>query len=315
MSRRKSGKAVSGVVLLDKPAGMSSNHALQKVRRLFEARKAGHTGSLDPFATGMLPICLGEASKTAAFMIDSDKTYRATAHLGSATETGDIEGAVVQELPVPELSETDIRNVFAEFTGEIEQVPPMYSALKHKGQPLYKLAREGKTVERKPRRCMIHELKLHALSQRKLEFELSCSKGTYVRTLAEDLAKALGTCAHLVALRRLWVEPFDPEQMVTVEQLAGDAETGKLEQWLLPVDAGLPHWPVVSLETSQLAGFRNGNPMNHPVKIAGLVRVHDPEGRPMGLAECTEDGVLRPKRVFNPDTGPKPVSTAVESGK
>ena len=301
MSRRKSGKAVNGVVLLDKPAGRSSNHALQAVRRLFDARKAGHTGNLDPFATGMLPICLGEASKTAAFMLDSDKTYLAKAHLGIATETGDIEGEIVEKIAVPDLSESLVLEVFARFTGEIEQVPPMYSALKHKGQPLYKLARQGITVERKPRKCTIHELNLVSLDLPFLEFEVTCSKGTYVRTLAEDLAVALGTCAHLAELRRVSVAPFDPAHMVTLEQLEHDAESDKLEHHLLPLDAGLPHLPVVTLESSQVAGFLNGNPQNCSSDACGWVRVCDPDLRPLGLAQATGQGLLKPKRVYNLD--------------
>ena len=208
MSRRRKGRNVHGIVLLDKPAGFSSSQAVQKVRWLFQARKAGHTGSLDPFATGMLPICLGEASKTAGFMLDASKTYLARALLGQATTTGDIEGEIRATAPVPELAAEGVAAVLARFVGPIEQVPPMYSALKHEGQPLYRLARAGREVERAARAVTIHALELVAWEKPYLTFRVRCSKGTYVRTLAEDIAVALGSCAHLVGLRRLAVEPF-----------------------------------------------------------------------------------------------------------
>lgn len=299
MSRRRHGKFINGIVLLDKPAGITSNRALQIARRLFCARKAGHTGSLDPFATGMLPICFGEASKTAAFMIDSDKTYRASARLGVATDSGDIDGSIINELQVPALTEQVVKTVFDSFTGEIEQIPPMYSALKHEGQPLYKLAREGKTIERKSRKRVIHYLKLISVDDKFLEFEVKCSKGTYIRTLAEDMAVALGSCAHLFSLRRLSVDPFDPALMVSLDQLEKDAQAGTIDQHLLPLDAGLPDWPLVCLEARQALGFKNGNPQNHTDGKTGWVRVCDQDQRPLGLGECTEEGLLKPKRVYN----------------
>ena len=194
---------------MDKPAGISSNRALQKVRGIFQARKAGHTGSLDPFATGMLPICLGEASKTAAFMLEAGKQYRAVSCLGEATTTGDIEGEVIQTCPVPDLAPSLISQVLQHFTGEIEQVPPMYSALKHEGKPLYEYARAGIEVERPARTVTIHQLELVSWQAPNLTIDVRCSKGTYIRTLAEDIAKALNCCAHLSALRRVVVEPFE----------------------------------------------------------------------------------------------------------
>jgi tRNA pseudouridine55 synthase len=299
MSRRKHGRLINGVVLLDKPVGLSSNRALQMVRRLFDARKAGHTGSLDPFATGMLPLCFGEASKTAAFMIDAGKTYRAVAQLGIATSTGDIEGSIVQELAVPSLNEVMISDVFERFTGEIEQIPPMYSALKHQGQPLYKLARQGKTIERPPRKVLIHRLELISIKDNLLEFEVDCSKGTYIRTLAEDLALGLGTCAHLIELRRLKVEPFDSEAMVSLQQLEQDIEAGTADQHLLPVDVGLPEWPVVELDENQTAGFRQGMVQKCDYPGTAWARVYGPRNQILGLGECTEQGQLKPKRVFN----------------
>ena len=217
MSRRKTGKHISGIILLDKPLGQSSNRALQSVRRLFDAQKAGHTGNLDPLATGMLPLCFGEASKTAAFMIDADKSYRATARLGIATETGDTEGRISKELKVPVLTESEILKVFASFTGDIEQIPPMYSALKHEGKPLYKLAREGKTIERPPRSVTIHQLSLLQFSQENIEFEVSCSKGTYIRSIANDLGKLLKVGAYLKELRRTEIGNFKIGDALTIE--------------------------------------------------------------------------------------------------
>jgi tRNA pseudouridine55 synthase len=298
MSRRRRGRDVHGVVLLDKPAGPSSNQALQKVRRLFDARKAGHTGNLDPFATGMLPICLGEASKTAAFMLDADKTYLATAHLGAATDTGDTEGRVTREAPVPALDIAAIEAAMATLTGEIDQVPPMYSALKRDGRPLYELARQGLEVERPPRRVTIHRLELRGWSPPRLEFEVCCSKGTYVRVLAEDLAERLGTCAHLVALRRTGVAPFEGRDMVTLAQLERAADEGALENFLLPPDIGLGSWPKALLDDARGERFRHGNPV--PTDLAaGEVRVYGPGGKLLGLGEIDAGGRLSPRRVFN----------------
>lgn len=298
MGRRRKGRDIHGILLLDKPAGFSSNQALQKVRWLFQARKAGHTGTLDPFATGMLPICLGEASKTAAFMLDSEKTYEARARMGIATETGDIEGEEVREEDIPELDAEKIEKAMAAFRGTIEQVPPMYSALKHKGQPLYKLAREGKTVERAPRTVTIHGLECLAWEPPDLVFRVACSKGTYIRTLAEDLAKALGSCAHLVALRRLEVSPFSSVAMVTLEDLEAHVEAGTPESLLLPVDAGLEAWPVVYLDEASATRFKHGNPVEANGE-EGPVRVYDREGLLLGLGEIGSENILKPKRVMN----------------
>jgi tRNA pseudouridine55 synthase len=299
MSRRRKGRDVHGVVLLDKPAGYSSNQAVQKVRWLFKARKAGHTGSLDPFATGMLPICLGEASKTAGFMLDASKTYVARALLGQATATGDVEGEVVSEQSVPDLDRSRINEVLARFEGRIEQVPPMYSALKHKGRPLYELAREGREVPRAARPVTIHALELLDWERPVLVFRVHCSKGTYVRTLAEDIARELGSCAHLQALRRLDVEPFREEDMITMDQLIARAEQGTLDRCLLAPDAGLAHWPQVQLDKDRCQRFRHGNPVLSPLEKAGPVRVLDADGKLLGLGEVTADGHLRPKRLMN----------------
>lgn len=301
MSRRKRGLDIHGVVLLDKPAGISSNRALQKVRGIYQARKAGHTGSLDPFATGMLPICLGEASKTAAFMLEAGKRYRAVARLGEATTTGDIEGEVIQTCSLPDIDPQSIEQTLKRFEGEIAQVPPMYSALKHEGRPLYEYARAGIEIDRPARAVKIHQLELADWQSPDLTFEVHCSKGTYIRTLAEDIAASLGSCAHLVELRRFVVEPFDDFPMVTLEQLQEARDQGGLEGFLLPVDVGLAEWPKVVLNTDQQGKFMHGNHFPFPDDdlVAGKVRVYGPGGNLLGLADLSADQILQPAKVFN----------------
>ena len=301
MGRRKHGVDIHGIVLLDKPAGISSNRALQKVRGIFGARKAGHTGSLDPFATGMLPVCLGEASKTAAFMLEAGKRYRATARLGTATTTGDVEGEVIGACAVPDIGIAELAGVLKSFEGGIEQVPPMYSALKHEGKPLYEYARAGIVIERPARRVTIHHLEVLSWQAPELTFEVHCSKGTYIRTLAEDIAAALGSCAHLAALRRTLVEPFEGFPMHTLEQLQQAKGAESLADLLLPVDAGLPEWPRVELDAIGQGKFQHGNPVEWPLAglNAGKVRVYGPENNLLGLAELTPDGVLKPAKVLN----------------
>jgi tRNA pseudouridine55 synthase len=301
VSRRKRGLDIHGVVLLDKPAGISSNRALQKVRGIFQARKAGHTGSLDPFATGMLPICLGEASKTAAFMLEASKRYRATALLGEATTTGDIEGEVIQTCPVPDIDPQTISTTLQQFVGQSEQVPPMYSALKFEGKPLYEYARAGIEITRPARPVTIHQLDLVDWQSPMLSFDVHCSKGTYIRTLAEDIAESLHSCAHLVELRRLEVEPFGKHMMVTLEQLQQAADSGGLREHLLAIDAGLPDWSRVDLDQEQRGKFIHGNrfPFLSAGTKTGRVRVYGPGGNLLGLAEITADGTLKPTRVFN----------------
>lgn len=298
MGPSERGLTIHGILLLDKPSGRSSNQALQEVKKLFSARKAGHTGSLDPFATGMLPICFGEATKTAGFMLDADKVYLATARFGIATSTGDPEGEVVREEAVPELGVAAIEGAMAEFEGVIEQIPPMFSALKHEGQPLYKLAREGHDIERKAREVTIHSLRLQRWEPPNLTFLVECSKGTYVRTLAEDLATALGSCAHLESLRRHSVSPFGEEDMVTMETLSEARETGKHMKSLLPIDAGLSHWRKIEITSGQAVRFCNGNPVIADGEQPGMVRVYAQGGGILGLGETKPDGQTHPKRLF-----------------
>jgi tRNA pseudouridine55 synthase len=299
MARRRKGRDIHGIILLDKPPGYSSSQAVQKVRWLFTARKAGHTGTLDPFATGMLCICLGEASKTAAFMLDASKRYLATARLGQATATGDTEGDVVTEMPVPALTSKIIDATFESFRGAIEQVPPMYSALKHQGQPLYKLARAGKEVERQSRTVIIHALDLIAWDKPLLDFRVHCTKGTYVRTLAEDIAEKLGTCAHLQALRRLDVEPFQEADMISLDELEQAAQAGQQDSLLLPLDAGLKSWPMVQLSGEEQVRFTHGNPAPVQAPHRGNVRVYAHGGEILGLGEVRGDHQVHPKRLFN----------------
>lgn len=304
MSRRSKGRDVHGIVLLDKPAGLSSSRAVQKVRRLFEARKAGHTGTLDPFATGMLPICLGEASKTAGFMLDGSKTYVAEARLGQATSTGDPEGEVVAEAPVPGADCAAVRAALEKFAGRIRQIPPMYSALKHEGQRMYKLARAGQVVPREAREVTVHSLRLLRWEPPLLEFRVHCSKGTYVRTLAEDVARELGSYAHLVALRRLAVEPFRERDMIALERLAALRDAGTLDGCLLPPDAGLQGWPGVTLGPADAERFGHGNPVASVAAPPGPVRVFGPAGVLLGLGEIDAGNRLRARRVFNLQVGP-----------
>jgi len=297
MARRRTGRDIHGILLLDKPAGLSSNQALQKVRRLLRSRKAGHTGSLDPFATGMLPVCLGEASKTAAFMLQAGKIYRAVASLGQSTNTGDVEGEVVKEQRVPHLGTQQIEAVLKEFTGPISQVPPMYSALKHQGQPLYKLARQGFVVERKARRVMIDRLQLLCWEPPLLSFEVACSKGTYIRTLAEDICARLGSCGHLRSLHRLAVEPFAAESLVSMAELEHAVELDRESELLLPLDAGLSAWPELRLDHKTADQFCHGLPVAG-ARVAGMVRVCGENGQIVGLGEARPDGMVHPKRIF-----------------
>ena len=287
-----------GVLLLDKPEGMSSNQALQRVRRLLDARKGGHTGNLDPFATGMLPLCFGEATKTAGFMLDADKRYVATARLGIATDTGDREGKVVETRPLPQLGNEKIDAALRGFLGDTEQVPPMYSALKRDGKPLYELARAGRSVPRPPRRITIHALERLAWNPPKLRFRVHCSKGTYVRTLAEDIAKRLGTCAHLQSLRRERVGAFDPDLMVSLAEVEEQADGEAAKKLLLPVDAGLLHWPRLVLDGMSAKRFLHGNTLTGIDSAPGWHRVYGENDAILGLGEVDHGGHLSPRRVF-----------------
>ncbi|MBT8437465.1 MAG: tRNA pseudouridine(55) synthase TruB [Gammaproteobacteria bacterium] len=292
---------VDGILILDKPLGLSSNQALQQVRKLYRARKAGHCGSLDPLATGVLPICLGEATKFSSFLLGANKAYRACCRLGQTTTTGDAEGEVLATRPV-QVDELQIRQTLERFTGETEQIPPMYSALKHEGQRLYRLAREGKQVERKPRRIKIDEITLQAITGDSITFEVTCSKGTYIRTLAEDIGAALGCGAHLTALQRSAVEHFSEQDAVTMERLQQLGQQGmdRIDELLLPVTAVLAQFPELKLDDATRVDICHGKRFQSGHDQApGLYRLVTVDGRFIGLGEVDPEGELKAKRLMN----------------
>ena len=294
---------LTGILLLDKPLGLSSNSALQRVKRMLRAEKAGHVGSLDPLATGMLPICLGEATKIAGEILSGRKRYAFTIALGSRTATGDAEGHVVETLPVPAFDRATLDATLSRFLGKQTQIPPMYSAIKRDGQPLYKLARAGVEVERAPRDIEIFELTVVAFDAGSVQLETSCSKGTYIRTLAEDIARALGTCGHVALLRRLHVEPFEGEPMVTLDAVAACAEAGALPP-LLEADRGVPQLPEVRLTVAATARVMHGQPAAVPAEVApGRVRLYDGQGRFFGIGEADGFGSVQPRRLFVESAG------------
>jgi tRNA pseudouridine55 synthase len=302
----------SGILLLDKPLGLSSNAALQRVRSLLGGVKAGHAGSLDPLATGMLPICLGEATKIAADIVSARKRYRFTIALGVRTTTGDAEGEAAASAPVPALARSQVEAVLAGLLGRSAQVPPMYSALKRGGEPLYRLARAGVEVERAPREIELFELALLALDERSLELEVLCSKGTYVRVLAEDVAVALGTLGHVAALRRLFVEPFEGEAMQTLEALAHGCAQGAGVR-LLAADFPLRHLRAVTLGGVHLERLLHGQsvaaplgPPPLPASETARVRLYDEAGRFLGIGVADGAGAVRPRRLLNLDPAPAP---------
>jgi tRNA pseudouridine55 synthase len=302
---------IDGIVLLDKPQGLGSTPALQRVRRLLGAAKAGHAGTLDPMATGMLPLCFGQATKACGWLLGSAKVYRARLQLGEATDTGDADGSVLRSADVPALDAERVAAVLAGFVGPRQQRPPMYSALKHRGRPLYELARRGEEVERALRPIMIHRLDLIDLGASQLEFEVSCSKGTYVRVLGEEIADALGTLGHLCALRRMQVEPFSPEAMVplaTVEDWArGGGEPESRPDWLLPVDSAFSSLPRVDLDASRSRRLIQGQTVE-PAAPPGqrLARAYDPGGRFLGLVEPAAPRAIRVARLFVPGSPAAP---------
>jgi tRNA pseudouridine55 synthase len=300
--RRQRGRNVNGILLLDKPPGLSSNQALQRVKRLFDAAKAGHTGSLDPLATGLLPLCLGYTTKFSAFLLDADKRYRVRIRLGETTETADAEGEIIATAPTDGITEEQVRAVVAGFVGTIEQLPPMYSAVKHEGQRLYKLAREGKEVERTPRQIKIHAIDVVDLPLPDLICDVHCSKGTYVRTLAEDIGQRLGCGAYVAGLRRTGVGPYVEGEtaFVTMDQVEAAAELGHaaLDAMLLPLDSALGHCPAVKLSADAAFYLAQGQPVMVPkAPTEGLVRLYDSVGAFVGVGEILEDGKIQPKRL------------------
>ena len=302
MARRRKGRNVSGILLLDKPLNLTSNAALQHVKRLYGADKAGHTGSLDPLATGLLPICLGAATKASAFLLDADKRYLTSVKLGVKTTTADAEGEVIETRPVEGVTAQRVEELLQRFIGEIEQLPPMYSAVKHRGERLYKLAREGLEVERKPRLITIYSIDLVTCGDDLQELDIHCSKGTYVRTLAEDIGEALGCGGHVAALRRTAVGPYDGTGMVTMEQLenlARDGDLQALDALLLPIDSGMAHWPAVTLGADASHYLKQGQAVTaSALPASGWVRIYDNHNNFLGAGVIDDNGMVAPRRLM-----------------
>ena len=306
--RRNRGRSVNGIFLLDKPQGLSSNQALQRVKNIFDANKAGHTGALDPLATGVLPICLGEATKFSQFLLDSDKHYLSTFTLGVSTETGDSEGAILNDQDASAITEQQIEAAIADFCGDIKQVPSMYSALKHNGQPLYKLARQGIEIEREARDITVFNYQIlgyRSGPQAQLDVQVHVSKGTYVRSLAEDLGKALGCGAHVSALRRNIAGPFSDSEVITLPELqamAENADPSDLDHLLKPMDIPVADRMAVELSETVAAYFQLGQPVMSTQAFregqeGDIVRVFREGGAFLGVATVTDDGKIAPKRL------------------
>ncbi len=301
--RRARGRQLNGIVVLDKATGMSSNACLQQVKRLFEAEKAGHTGALDPLATGVLPLCFGEATKVSQFLLDSDKRYLTRVQLGIRTDTADSEGQVISARDAAGITRSMIDAALEQFRGEIAQIPPMYSALKHQGQPLYKLARAGREVERHARQVTVYSLALLAFDPVTVtaELEIFCSKGTYVRSIADDLGEALGCGAHVVSLRRLQAGAFHEAQCVTMDRLVALKDQGGLpaiDVLLQPCDAAIEDLPRVVLPETSARFIRQGQAVMAPhLPRDGLVRLYEDEEF-LGIGILLEDGRVAPKRLM-----------------
>ena len=294
-------RPLDGILLLDKPAGMSSNAALQLARRLFRAEKGGHTGSLDPLATGLLPLCFGEATKLAGLLLGSDKAYEAGIVLGATTDTDDADGQVLRERPVPALDRSTVEAALAGFTGTLQQRAPVYSALKQGGEPLYARARRGEAIEAPVRQVQVHAIELLELAPRRLDVRVTCGSGTYIRSLARDLGELLGCGAHIASLRRLWVEPFTRPVMYSLgqlEALAAEAGEGALETCLLPLEAGLAGFARVDLDADQARSLGMGQRLRGAWPAGDPVAVFGPAGRALGLGQVAPGGLLSPQRLF-----------------
>jgi tRNA pseudouridine55 synthase len=293
---------INGILLLNKPLGLSSNAALQRARYLFNAKKAGHTGSLDPQATGVLPLCFGEATKVSGYLLNSDKRYTTTVQLGQTTTTGDTEGEILSNVPVTDIADETLQQVLAQFTGEITQIPPMYSALKHNGTPLYKLARQGIEVKRKQRNITIYALTLLERTEDTLILDVQCSKGTYIRTLAQDIGDALGFGAYITHLERTHVSPFDCTTLYTLEQLqqlAEQEDKTALHNTLLPIDTALKNQPRLILNDEESTLIKNGIKIaKDDLPDATLIRLYHDSGEFIGIGRCASDKLLAPKRMM-----------------
>ncbi|MFM8391427.1 MAG: tRNA pseudouridine(55) synthase TruB [Methylophilaceae bacterium] len=298
MQIKRQKRDISGVVLLDKPLGLSSNQAMQRVKHLYQAEKAGHTGSLDPLATGLLPICLGEATKFANFLLDADKSYLATVKLGITTTSADAEGEVIAQKPV-NVTLQQVESVLHQFIGDIEQTPPIYSALKVDGKPLYAYARAGQEVEIKSRYVSIHQIHLEHFEADELVFTVTCSKGTYIRTLAQDIGAKLGCGAHLKGLRRLTSGTFDLKDALPLEVLS-ELSLEELDAKLLPIDIKIQHLPKLTLNAEQTDIIQHGQAIkpNQEIIFNEFIRLYDMSGEFIGLAQKQADGKLHPKRLL-----------------
>ena len=295
---------MNGILVVDKPAGISSNDVVQQAKRLFGAQKVGHTGSLDPLATGVLPLCFGEATKFSQYLLDADKKYWAQVRLGITTETADADGEVIARADTSGITESQVTAALETFVGEIEQIPSMYSALKHQGQPLYKLARQGIEVERAPRRISIYGAELLQFSEASIELRVHCSKGTYIRSLAEDLGAALGCGGHVSALRRLAAGPYEEAQATTLDELREVGDVREMDALLLPVSSAVGSWPAVRLHEDTAHYVRQGQ----PVQVAhaptdGWVQIFESaeEDRFLGVGEVLTDGRIAPRRLVASD--------------
>ena len=295
---------MNGILVVDKPAGISSNDVVQQAKRLFGAQKVGHTGSLDPLATGVLPLCFGEATKFSQYLLDADKKYWAQVRLGITTETADADGQVIAQADTSGITESQVTAALETFVGEIEQIPSMYSALKHQGQPLYKLARQGIEVERAPRRISIYSAELLQFSEASIELRVHCSKGTYIRSLAEDLGAALGCGGHVSALRRLAAGPYEEAQATTLDELREVGDVREMDALLLPVSSAVGSWPAVRLHEDTAHYVRQGQ----PVQVAhaptdGWVQIFElaEEDRFLGVGEILTDGRVAPRRLVASD--------------
>ncbi len=292
---------ISGILLLNKPLELSSNGALQRARYLFKAKKGGHTGSLDPKATGVLPLCFGEATKVSGYLLNSNKRYITTVQLGQTSSTGDTEGEILKSVAVTEFSDEKLQAVLKQFTGAITQIPPMYSALKHNGTPLYKLARKGIDIKRKEREITIYELKLLERTNDTLKLDIRCSKGTYIRTLAQDIGDELGFGAYITALERTEVSPFDCSKTYTLEDLQQLAEQDEklLDNTLLPIDSALNHYPQIILNDEETTQIKCGLKVSrNDIPNASLIRIYHESGEFIGIGRRSSDKLLAAKRMM-----------------
>ncbi|MDF2866842.1 MAG: truB [Gammaproteobacteria bacterium] len=302
MSRKRKGRPVNGILLLDKASGISSNKALQQVKHLYQAQKAGHTGSLDPLASGMLPICFGESTKFSHYLLEADKHYQVVAKLGARTDTADAEGEIIKTAPVKSYTASEFDEFLNSFRGQLQQVPSMFSALKHQGQPLYKLARQGIEIERKARTIHIYSIQLLDITDDRLELQVHCSKGTYIRNLIDDIGEALGCGAHVTVLRRLKVDQYPADQMISFAKLQEIYEQGDfqaIDKLLLPLDSAIQSLPIVVLSEALAFYIKRGQAIQlSDGSLKGLVRL-TLHNEFIGIGEIDEYGKVLPRRLIN----------------